>query len=48
MKILQARGVCRMEDELGDQEEIFTVELDKGPRGLGLGLIDGLVIFIVY
>ena len=26
-----------------DATEIFTVELQKGVRGLGLGLIDGLV-----
>ena len=27
-----------------NSSEIFTVELQKGVRGLGLGLIDGLVI----
>lgn len=27
-----------------DREEVFTVELQKGPHGLGLALVDGMVI----
>lgn len=30
------------EDE-DDRDEVFTVELKKGPHGLGLALVDGLV-----
>lgn len=26
-----------------DREEVFTVELQKGPHGLGLALVDGMV-----
>lgn len=26
-----------------DREEVFTVELKKGPHGLGLALVDGTV-----
>ncbi len=46
LKILQARGASRQDSEFSepdDTEGQFTVQLQKGPRGLGLGLIDGLV-----
>lgn len=26
-----------------DREEVFTVELQRGPHGLGLALVDGMV-----
>lgn len=26
-----------------DREEVFTVELHRGPHGLGLALVDGMV-----
>ena len=26
-----------------DEDEVFTVELHRGPHGLGMALIDGLV-----
>uniref|UniRef100_A0A8C6UY08 Si:ch73-281f12.4 n=1 Tax=Neogobius melanostomus TaxID=47308 RepID=A0A8C6UY08_9GOBI len=31
----------RVEEEEVDTEEVFTVELQKGPHGLGLALVDG-------
>uniref|UniRef100_A0A8C9V8J3 Ras association and DIL domains 2b n=1 Tax=Scleropages formosus TaxID=113540 RepID=A0A8C9V8J3_SCLFO len=30
------------EEEAGGDEEVFTVELQKGPSGLGLSLVDGM------
>ncbi len=32
-----------MEEEEEDREEVFTVELHRGPHGLGLALVDGTV-----
>lgn len=31
------------EEEEEDREEVFTVELHRGPHGLGLALVDGTV-----
>lgn len=31
------------EDDDDDRDEMFTVELMKGPHGLGLALVDGMV-----
>lgn len=31
------------EEEEGEREEVFTVELHRGPHGLGLALVDGTV-----
>ena len=31
------------EEEEEDREEVFTVELHRGPHGLGLALVDGAV-----
>lgn len=31
------------EEEDEDVEEVFTVELHRGPHGLGLALVDGMV-----
>lgn len=33
----------REEDEEEEREEVFTVELQRGPHGLGLALVDGTV-----
>lgn len=30
-------------EEEEDEREVFTVELQRGPRGLGLALVDGTV-----
>ena len=43
VKTLQSRGACRKDMDVGYDGETFTVQLQKGPRGLGLGLIDGMV-----
>lgn len=32
-----------VEEEDDDKEEVFTVELHRGPHGLGLALVDGTV-----
>ncbi len=36
---------CKTEnvEEEEDREEVFTVELHRGPHGLGLALVDGTV-----
>ncbi|XP_055008599.1 ras-associating and dilute domain-containing protein-like [Boleophthalmus pectinirostris] len=34
-------GERRLEEEEVESEEVFTVELQKGPQGLGLALVDG-------
>lgn len=31
------------EEEEKERDEVFTVELDRGPHGLGLALVDGMV-----
>lgn len=31
------------DDEEEDEQEVFTVELHRGPHGLGLALVDGMV-----
>lgn len=31
------------EEEKEEREEVFTVELHRGPHGLGLALVDGTV-----
>lgn len=31
------------DDEEEDDQEVFTVELHRGPHGLGLALVDGMV-----
>ncbi len=41
--MLEAGGINRTDTGNCMEEDVFTAELDKGPRGLGLGLIDGLV-----
>lgn len=40
----------RKEEDEDDRDEVFTVELMKGPHGLGLALVDGLVriIFVLF
>jgi len=30
-------------EEENGEDEVFVVELSKGPKGLGMGLIDGMV-----
>lgn len=30
-------------DEEEEEQEVFTVELHRGPHGLGLALVDGMV-----
>lgn len=32
-----------MEEEEKEGDEVFTVELHRGPHGLGLALVDGMV-----
>lgn len=32
-----------VKDEEEDDQEVFTVELHRGPHGLGLALVDGMV-----
>ncbi|KPP78088.1 ras-associating and dilute domain-containing protein-like [Scleropages formosus] len=41
---LQTKGesCAAEEEEAGGDEEVFTVELQKGPSGLGLSLVDGM------
>lgn len=36
----------RKEEDEDDRDEVFTVELMKGPHGLGLALVDGMVRII--
>lgn len=47
LSVCSARGVAewKKETEEGDEEreEVFTVELHRGPHGLGLALVDGMV-----
>lgn len=31
------------EEEEQEEQEVFTVELRRGPHGLGLALVDGMV-----
>lgn len=31
------------DDEEEEEQEVFTVELRRGPHGLGLALVDGMV-----
>lgn len=40
----------RKEEDEDDRDEVFTVELMKGPHGLGLALVDGMVriIFVLF
>lgn len=40
-----ARGYAEWTKENAeeDRDEVFTVELHRGPRGLGLALVDGTV-----
>lgn len=33
----------RKEQDDDERDEVFTVELIKGPHGLGLALVDGMV-----
>lgn len=40
---LVCSGSARAEVEEEDTEEVFTVELHRGPHGLGLALVDGTV-----
>lgn len=35
--------VAVRDDEEEDDQEVFTVELHRGPHGLGLALVDGMV-----
>ncbi|XP_048870891.1 ras-associating and dilute domain-containing protein isoform X2 [Brienomyrus brachyistius] len=37
-----SRCVERSEGEEDEEEEVFTVELQRGPQGLGLALVDGM------
>lgn len=32
-----------MKEDEDEQDEVFTVEVTRGPHGLGLALVDGLV-----
>lgn len=40
----------RKEEDEEDRDEVFTVELMRGPHGLGLALVDGMVrnIFVLF
>lgn len=40
----------RKEEDEDDRDAVFTVELMKGPHGLGLALVDGMVriIFVPF
>ncbi|XP_036408324.1 ras-interacting protein 1-like [Megalops cyprinoides] len=43
--LIKASGHTDQREEKGEEdeeEEVFTVELQKGPRGLGLALVDGM------
>ncbi len=43
-------GNHRTEDDEDERDEVFTVDLMRGPHGLGLALVDGMVrlIFVVF
>lgn len=32
-----------IEEDEDERDEVFTVEVSRGPHGLGLALVDGLV-----
>lgn len=35
--------MTEVEEDGDEQDEVFTVEVSRGPHGLGLALVDGLV-----
>lgn len=43
-------GNHRTEEDEDDRDEVCTVELMRGPHGLGLALVDGMVrmMFVVF
>lgn len=40
-------GNQRTDEDEDDRDEVFTVELMRGPHGLGLALVDGMVRLIL-
>lgn len=46
IELVKSVGECgrhEVDDDDGDDDEVFVVELLKGPGGLGLSLVDGVV-----